>query len=360
MNISYLNEELEIEYSNLKTLINIENEKSTENWRRYVSNEMSKEKRQEYSRLINGEIDFEEIELNKSMLDFYEKAIKFNHKNIVLLSDYFGSYTLFILAVRRQSLRLFEIAIEKLEKESEQWDDPRDTIVTLTILYNCLKKLDINPREYFNEKSKQVTTRLALALREYLERDEEINTLYAMGYEEVEQPKFAIKWIPWGDFEWCKSKDIVFYNLVRECPFFYCFEGTTDADIVLFQLHDSKEWSIFSFQYDSKIYFRYKTDTKNVYVEVYFESKEIVENAVQERYLSFGIEETYMKEAIEQGEHKYDMYCSLWICNKDYFGKGNPPSYTREFVAPDKVSIIRSFDKPQNETLFGFYMLPIW
>lgn len=362
MNIGYLNTQLEIEYNDLKSLINLENEKAREAWRRYVSNEMSEEEKDAYYNYINQgyeNIDFEDIELNKRLLNFYQKAIEFNEKNITLLSDYFSSHTLFILSVRRQSTRLLEIGVEKLEKESENWDDPRDTILTLTMLYNCLKKLNINPREYFREKSTQVTKRLELALGQYLERDEENTTLEAMGYEEVQQPKFNIKWIPWGDFKWCKSKDLIYYDSVRECPFFYGFQATSDASIVLFELPDSKDWSVFSFQYDSKIYFRYKTDNKKVHVEIFFETTDLVEYAVQERYLSFGIEELYMKEAIESREHKYDMYCSLWICTKEYFEKRNPPNYTHKFVTPNEVMIIKSFDRPENEIFFGFYMLPI-
>lgn len=157
---------------------------------------------------------------------------------------------------------------------------------------------------------------------------------------------------------WYQHLYIPFYGIASNHPLYDSYYDTSDADIVSFKLPDSLEWSVFVFLYGSKIFVRYKTDSSKVYLEIYFSTKELVEWQIQERYLGFDIKHEDMLNAIENGEHDFESGYSVWICNKAYFGHGNSPFYSLPFTAPNDVFFNASFDKPQNETIFAFYMLP--
>jgi len=198
MTNEYLNKELESEYEKIKLKIQKQANEAKSNWQKYVSKKMSESERKEYKEKIDrlsnrALVDFEESELAKTMFEFYRKAYKFNKKNILLLGDYFDENHLFILAARNNSESVIEVGLKKLSIQTENFD-PRETILSLTILYNCLKKMDINPRIYFQEKSKIVDNWLSEYMVQYLTRDENINTFKAMGYTETTEPKFGLIW----------------------------------------------------------------------------------------------------------------------------------------------------------------------
>jgi hypothetical protein len=157
---------------------------------------------------------------------------------------------------------------------------------------------------------------------------------------------------------WYQLPDIPFYGIAQNHPLFDNYYDTSDVDIVSFRLTDSSEWSVFAFLYVTKIFVRYKTDISKVYIEVYFSTKELVELQIQERYLGFDIEYKEMLQSIENGEHNFESGYSVWICNKAYFGRDNPLLYSRSFTAPNDVNFSMLFEKPENETIFAFYMLP--
>jgi hypothetical protein len=153
---------------------------------------------------------------------------------------------------------------------------------------------------------------------------------------------------------WYQSADIKYYMKATENPFYDNYYDTTDADIISFKLPDSKEWSAFAFDYGSKIFFRYRSNALKVQIEIFSSTIELVKQVVEESYLRYGIEEKYILEAVKRGEHTFQSYCSIWICNKVYFGQGNPPSYTYEFEAPKNIEFELTFDKPENEIIFAF------
>ncbi len=159
---------------------------------------------------------------------------------------------------------------------------------------------------------------------------------------------------------WYKSPEIVFFEKTQQHPFFDGYYDTADVDILSLKLPDSTDWSSFALNYGTKLFIRYKTDSSKIHIDIFFSTKELIKIVEEGRYLSFGIDEKYLWEAIERGEFKYQSFCSAWICNRDYFGKDNPPTLTHHFDAPEDVIISKIFDKPENETIFAFYMLPIW
>jgi hypothetical protein len=198
MNSDFLNKDLRNEYEKIKAIIKSEGEKSLANWKRYTSKEMPEEERKIYKskidKLSNRALaDFEEGDTSVMMFEFYRKAYKYDQRNIVLLGGYFSEDHLFILAARNNSMSIIEVGLKKLNERDENYD-PRDTILSLTILYNCLKKMNINPRNYFQEKSKLVDNWLSEIMEQYLTREENINTFQAMGYTEIDKPKFGLIW----------------------------------------------------------------------------------------------------------------------------------------------------------------------
>ena len=198
MSLKFLNSELRKEYEQIKMKIKAQNNKASLIWKRFVSNEMLELERKEYKEKINrlsnrALVDFEEGEFAKSMFKFYEKAIKYDNRNLELIGDFFTENHLFILATRRESIQIVEIGLKKLGNKDENYD-PRDTILSLTILYNCLLRMNINPRDYFKKKSKTVERWLGETIEQYLQREENINTFQAMGYTETNKPKFGLIW----------------------------------------------------------------------------------------------------------------------------------------------------------------------
>jgi len=198
MNSDFLNKDLRNEYEKIKAIIKSEGEKSLANWKRYTLEEMSKEESKIYKSKIDklsnrALVDFEEGDISKMMFKFYRKAYKFDKRNIALLGDYFSEDHLFILAARNNSLSVIEVGLKRLSHKRGNYD-PRETVMSLTILYNCLKKMNINPREYFHEKTKTVDKWLSEFMKQYLTREEEINTFKAMGYTETNEPKFGLIW----------------------------------------------------------------------------------------------------------------------------------------------------------------------
>ena len=98
-----------------------------------------------------------------------------------------------ILATRNNSISIIEIGLKKLSHNRINYD-PRETVRSLTILYNCLKKMNVNPRDYFQSKSKTVDKWLGEIMKQYLTREENINTYRAMGYTETNNPKYGLIW----------------------------------------------------------------------------------------------------------------------------------------------------------------------
>lgn len=127
------------------------------------------------------------------LFDFYRKAYKYEKRNLVLLGDYFSEDHLFILAARNNSISIIEVGLKKLSQKRIDYD-PRETVMSLTVLYNCLKKMNVNPREYFQAKSKTVDDWLGEFMQQYLTREENINTYKAMGYTETNNPKYGLIW----------------------------------------------------------------------------------------------------------------------------------------------------------------------
>lgn len=198
MNSDFLNKDLRNEYEKIKAVIKSEREVSLANWKKYTSKEMSETERKIYKSKIDklsnrALVDFEEGETSKMMFEFYRKAYKHDKRNIVLLGDYFSEDHLFILAARNNSMSIIELGVKKLNHSNENYD-PRDTVLSLTILYNCLKRMNVNPRDYFQKKSKLVDHWLSEMMKQYLTRDENINTFQAMGYTVTNQPKFGLIW----------------------------------------------------------------------------------------------------------------------------------------------------------------------
>lgn len=198
MDSVFLDNELRIEYEKIKEGIRLNGEKSMKNWRRYISNEMSELEKKEYKNKIDSIsnrslVDFEEGNTSKVLMEFIRKAYKFDKKNIDLLGEHFGEDQLFIMAVRRNSMSLIHVGLKRLNQRRENYD-PREAVISLTILYNCLKKMNIDPRHFFKNKIVNVDKWLKDFIAQYLTRDEEINTYKAIGYQETDKPKFGLIW----------------------------------------------------------------------------------------------------------------------------------------------------------------------
>lgn len=198
MSSDFLNNELRSEYENIKLELKSHGDKASLNWKRYVSNEMSEIEKKEYKEKIDklsnrGLVDFEEGETSKMLFEFYRKAYKYDKRNLVLLGDYFSEDHLFILAARNNSISIIELGLKKLSQKRVNYD-PRETVISLTVLYNCLKKMNINPREYFQSKSIAVDKWLGEFMQQYLTREENINTYKAMGYTETNNPRYGLIW----------------------------------------------------------------------------------------------------------------------------------------------------------------------
>lgn len=198
MSSDLLNNELRSEYEKIKLELKSQGDEATLSWKRYVSNEMSETEKKEYKEKIDklsnrALVDFEEGETSKMLFYFYRKAYKYDKRNLVLLGDYFNEDHLFILAARNNSISIIEVGLKKLSQKRINYD-PRETIMSLTILYNCLKKINVNPREYFQIKSKTVDDWLGEFMQQYLTREENINTYKTMGYTETNNPKYGLIW----------------------------------------------------------------------------------------------------------------------------------------------------------------------
>jgi hypothetical protein len=199
MSSDFLSTELRSEYEQIKLELKSLGDKASLNWKRYVSNEMSEIEKIAYKEKIDklsnrALVDFEEGETSKMLFDFYRKAYKYDKRNLVLLGDYFDEDHLFILAARNNSMSIIELGLKKLNQKKVEDYEPREIVGSLTILYNCLKKMNVNPREYFQATLRTVDEWLRKDIAQYLTRAEEINSYKAMGYSETNDPKYGLIW----------------------------------------------------------------------------------------------------------------------------------------------------------------------
>ena len=198
MRSDFLSEALRKEYEQIELELKAQEQEAVSDWNRYVSNEMSELERAAYKgkidRLSNRAlVDFEEGATSRKLLGFYKKAYSYDKRNLMLLGDYFSEDHLFILAVRNHSMPIIELGLKKLGQKNAHYD-PREIVISLTILYNCLKQLNVNPRAFFQEKSKAVDEWLGAIMEAYLTRDENMNTYKVMGYTETNMPKYGLIW----------------------------------------------------------------------------------------------------------------------------------------------------------------------